>query len=71
MNTRDPKLTALQFNEYINKQDIKGLSHLMTENHTFIDREGKVDKGKRSMIKGWMEFFEIKTPLTPSNHEAI
>ena len=58
MNTRDPKLTALQFNEYINEQNIKGLSDLMTEDHTFIDRKGAVDKGKESMTKGWMEFFE-------------
>jgi ketosteroid isomerase-like protein len=58
MNKKDPKLIALQFNEYINKQDIKGLSNLMTEDHTFIEREGNVYKGKESMIKGWIEFFE-------------
>ena len=46
MNSKAPKLTALQFNEYINNQDIEGLSNLMTENHTFIDREGTIDKGK-------------------------
>ena len=57
MNTQDPKLTALQFNEYINKHDIKGLSRLMSEDHTFIDRANKVDKGKESMTKGWIEFF--------------
>lgn len=57
MNSKDPKLTALQFNEYINSQDIEGLSSLMTEDHTFIDREGKVDKRKESMTKGWIEFF--------------
>jgi len=57
MNSKDPKLTALQFNEYINNQDIKGLSNLMTEDHTFIDREGGVFKGKESMTKGWMDFF--------------
>ncbi len=57
MNTQDPKLTALQFNEYINKHDIKGLSSLMSEDHTFIDRANKVDKGKESMTKGWIEFF--------------
>ena len=57
MNTRDPKLTALQFNEYINGQDIKGLSSLMTEDHTFIDREDEVYKGKETMTKGWIEFF--------------
>ncbi|KPK70444.1 hypothetical protein AMJ87_08825, partial [candidate division WOR_3 bacterium SM23_60] len=57
MNTKDPMLTALQFNEFINTQDIKGLTSLMTEDHTFIDRANQVDKGKESMTKGWMEFF--------------
>jgi ketosteroid isomerase-like protein len=58
MNTKDPKLVALQFNESINKQDIKGLSGLMTDDHTFIDRAGKIDKGKESMTRGWIEFFK-------------
>lgn len=47
MNTKDPKLIALQFNECINKQDIKGLSSLMTDDHTFIDRAGVIDIRKR------------------------
>lgn len=58
MNTRDTKLTALQFNEYINKQDIEKLSCLMSDDHTFIDRSGKIDKGKESMTGGWIEFFK-------------
>ena len=57
MNRKDPKLTALQFNEYINGHDVRGLSNLMTANHTFIDRANQVDKGKESMTKGWMDFF--------------
>ncbi|MFX0150601.1 MAG: YybH family protein, partial [Candidatus Hodarchaeota archaeon] len=48
---------ALQFNEYINNQDIEGLTNLMTEDHTFIDRKGEIDKGKESMKKGWINFF--------------
>lgn len=51
MDLKDPKLVALQFNEYINNQDINGLTNLMTEDHTFIDREGEVDEGKESMTK--------------------
>jgi len=39
MNTRDPKLISLLFNEAIKNQDIDTLSDLMTEDHTFIDRE--------------------------------
>lgn len=58
MNLKDPKLIALQFNEYINNQDIKGLASLMTEDHTFIDREDEVYRGKETMTKGWMEFFQ-------------
>ncbi|MFX0171112.1 MAG: hypothetical protein ACFE9L_04265 [Candidatus Hodarchaeota archaeon] len=57
MNVKDPKLVALQFNEYINNQDIKGLTNLMTKDHTFIDRKGKIDKGKESMTKGWINYF--------------
>lgn len=30
----------------------------MTEDHTFIDRAGGIDKGKESMTKGWTQFFE-------------
>jgi ketosteroid isomerase-like protein len=57
-NMRDPKFTVLQFNEYINAQDILGLSSLMTPDHTFIDRKGKVDRGKDTMTKGWIDFFD-------------
>jgi ketosteroid isomerase-like protein len=59
MNSTDPKLTVLQFNEYINRQDINGLSNLMTDDHLFVDREGNSDKGKESMTKGWIKFFEM------------
>ena len=55
MNSKDPKLTALQFNEYINNQDINGLTNLMTEDHIFIDREGNFFN--RDMINGWKRFF--------------
>ena len=58
MNTIDPKLTALQFNECINRQDVQGLARLMTKDHTFIDRKGEIDKGKQTMIEGWIRFFE-------------
>ncbi|MFX1379912.1 MAG: hypothetical protein ACFFA4_12555 [Promethearchaeota archaeon] len=54
MNLKDPKLTVLQFNEYINNQDIEGLTSLMTEDHIFIDRAG--DRFG-DMVNGWKEFF--------------
>jgi predicted SnoaL-like aldol condensation-catalyzing enzyme len=58
MSKKDPKLVALQFNEFINKHDIKGLSSMMTDDHAFVDRAGTIDKGKESMTKGWIEFFK-------------
>jgi ketosteroid isomerase-like protein len=58
MHRRDPKLIALQFNEFINEQNVEGLSSLMTEDHTFVDRHGEVDQGKESMTRGWKLFFK-------------
>ena len=58
MNRRDPKLTALLFNECINRRDIDGLSALMSDDHIFIDREDAVYRGKETMTKGWIEFFQ-------------
>ena len=57
VNSRDPKLTALLFNECINNQDIHGLSSLMTEGHTIIVREGNVVRGKNPNTEGWTQFF--------------
>ncbi len=59
MNRRDPKLVALQFNECINNQDLNGLEQLMTEDHTFVDREGKVFQSRAAMILSWKKFFEM------------
>ncbi|MHA1986032.1 MAG: hypothetical protein ACW98D_05265 [Promethearchaeota archaeon] len=55
MNKRDPKLTALQFNEYINNQDAKGLSSLMADN--FWVKIKKEPVWSREMIEGWNRFF--------------
>ncbi len=57
MNSRDPKLTALLFNECINNQDIHGLSSLMTEDHTIIVREGNIVRGRQPNTEGWAQFF--------------
>lgn len=58
MNTKDPKLIVLQFNEYINNRDLTGLSGLMTEDHQFIDSSDEVHSGKELMLEGWRRFFE-------------
>jgi len=57
LNSRDPKLTVLMFNECINRADVEGLSVLMTEDHVFIDRENRVVNGRERMTDGWREFF--------------
>jgi len=59
MNPRDPKLIALLFNECINDQDLSGLTRLMTENHAFIDREGRAHGPKQVMVDGWRDFFKM------------
>jgi len=58
MNVSDPKFTALQFNEYINRQDLRGLSGLMAEDHVMIDRAGEEYRGKETMVKAWRDFFQ-------------
>lgn len=59
MNTKDPKLIALQFNECISNQDLNGLARLMTDDHAFIDRDGTVHQPKPVMIDAWKEFFRM------------
>jgi ketosteroid isomerase-like protein len=55
---RDPKLTALLYNDCINRQDLAGLAALMTEDFVFIDRKGEADRGKAAMMTGWEGFFQ-------------
>lgn len=59
MNAEDPKLIVLQFNKCINNHDLKGLALLMTEDHTFIDREGKIQQPKEIMLRHWGQFFGL------------
>ena len=49
----DPKLVAMLFNEQINHRDLEALTEMMTDDHTFIDSEGDIVKGKKEMKKGW------------------
>jgi hypothetical protein len=55
--SKDPKLIALLFNECVNNRDVVGLAELMTEDHTFIDREGKSGQPKDAMVRAWRDFF--------------
>jgi ketosteroid isomerase-like protein len=58
MNTVDPRLIALRFNEFINHHDVDGLAALMTEDHQFVDRAGATIRGKVAMTEAWRDFFK-------------
>ena len=57
MTEKDPKLVVLEFNHYINEQNIEGLSKLMATDHIFIDSSDEVHEGKEKIVEGWEEFF--------------
>jgi mannan endo-1,4-beta-mannosidase len=54
---RDPQIIVEEFNHSINSRDIEGLSGLMSEDHTYIDRDGSTHGPKSSMVEGWTQFF--------------
>jgi ketosteroid isomerase-like protein len=59
MNKRDPKLTALLFNECINNQDIDGLVALMTEDHSLVCNAHVDTQNKDSSREVWSTFFSM------------
>lgn len=59
MAASDPKQIALQFNKYINQQNIHGLTSLRTDEHQFIDRGDNLVRGKEIMTDAWVRFFDL------------
>lgn len=59
MNDLKLQSIVIKFNECINNRDVDSLSLLMTDDHTFIDTDEFVVKGKDKMIEKWKKFFEI------------
>ena len=49
--------TVSRFNGFINTRDIKGLSAMMTDDHTFIDGANQRVVGKEECILAWQGFF--------------
>ncbi len=47
------------FNECITRHDLASLSALMSEDHLFVDREGKSERSREKMTRGWDEFFKM------------
>ena len=56
---QDPISIVQEFNNCINNQDIDGLSDLMADEHTFVDRDGSRHGPKLKMIEGWKQFFRM------------
>jgi ketosteroid isomerase-like protein len=54
-----PEKVALSFVEAINSKRIEDLSDLMTDNHTFIDSDGRGYSGRERMREGWLEYFDM------------
>ncbi len=59
MNTKDPKLVALQFNECINNQNLKGLERLMSEDHASVDSDGTIERPRPAVLLNWKKVFEM------------
>lgn len=57
MNDSSAIDVALKFVEYINGGDLEGLCSLMTDDFTFIDYRGKVERGKDTMREGFKGYF--------------
>ena len=57
LDLQSKSASTLQFNEYINSQDLDNLASLMTDDHTFIDSANDVHEGKEMMVPGWNDFF--------------
>jgi hypothetical protein len=55
----DAESIALQFNDYINNQNLNGLVNLMTGNHVFIDSANNRITGKSNNEANWRKFFEL------------
>ncbi len=59
MSSQNQISIVVAFNNCINNQDIDRLSDLMTENHTFINRDGTSHGPKSHMVEGWKDFFKM------------
>lgn len=55
----DPRAVVLRFNQAITDHDLAALTGLMTEDHTFIDRDGTITRTRRAMSSSWSTFFRM------------
>jgi hypothetical protein len=57
--TAPSEKTARSFVDAINAGSIGRLAALMTDDHTFIDSDGKEHSGRARMLDGWREYFAL------------
>lgn len=56
--------TALFFVEAINSGDAHRMAELMTEDHTFVDSDGREHSGRDRMRVGWEKYFRMVPDFT-------
>jgi len=69
METKEISIVQ-SFNNAINEGNVKLLSSLMAEDHTFIDASGASHSGIKEMTEGWKDFFRL-FPDYKNNFENI
>jgi uncharacterized membrane protein YoaK (UPF0700 family)/ketosteroid isomerase-like protein len=58
MPPRTPEeATVVAFNACINARDLDGLTHLMSDDHEFVDTAGHVVAGRAACTDAWRDFF--------------
>ena len=53
------EVVARAFAEAINRQDVEGLTGLMTPGHRFVDSLGGVTEGREKMRSAWVGYFRM------------
>ena len=59
MNKKDPKLTVLLFNEFINSQNIGKLGKFLAEDVKLIMGDEVTQNNREEAMSAWMQFFEM------------
>jgi len=53
------KDTVRAFINAINNHDVEAIASLMTDDHVFVDAHGNEARGKETMRKGWIGYFDM------------
>ena len=55
----DSVATVLRFIEAINAHDVNALCDLMTEDHSFVDSQGKTERSREHMRNAWRGYLDM------------